>query len=92
MRSGLLLLDVLQGGLERGDIAVDVAQDRQPSRHSAVLASTERPGVGDDERDRRLAADLAIDAGDRPAAAEALAELVHGHLERQPVTGLDRRA
>ena len=82
----LVLLDVRQRGLERGDVAVDVAQDAAESR-SAISPAPLRCGMMNEMR--CLAADLAVDAGDRLAAAEAPAELLHRDLEGQPVTGLD---
>ena len=74
---GLVALDIRQLP-RRGQRC---CRGRRPAQR-VEAPSAQHAFARDDERDRRLAAHLAVDAGYRPAAAEAPAELVHGHLER----------
>ena len=78
VRPGARRGSALRTAVEREGVAVDVGQDRD-------AASSEHPFARDDEAERRLAGDLAVDAGDAPAAAEAAAELLHRDLEAEGV-------
>ncbi len=82
MRSTPRRLDLGQGGLERDDVAVDVGDEGEPLCHRSASAG------GMMKEMRRLATDLAVDRGDRATPAEAAAQLLHGDLQADAVTGL----
>ena len=65
---------------------MDVATGRRCGR------SSERAFGRDDEAERRLAGDLAVDARDAAAAPEPRAELLHRDLEPEHVARDDDRA
>ena len=61
-------VSALRTASSAGSVAVDVGQHDE-------RGSSQDPLARDDEAERRLAGDLAVDAGDAAAAAEAAAEL-----------------
>ena len=87
MASGRAASISCQGGVERGHVAVDVAEERDARGHQRSA-----PSGGMMKRQERLAGDLAVDRGDRPAAAEAPAELLHRDLEAEHGRRAGRRA